>query len=96
MLLSPKKIRLQLLGCLSSESNQAHTALILLPNGQILASASLYDEMEAEEDDDEPYLEEPERLRLLAGLASQWDEGQSPKIECEVSDTGTMREVSHH
>ena len=43
-------------------------------------------EGEAEgEGDDEPWLDEPERLRLLLGLASQWNEDDSPRIECEVS-----------
>lgn len=91
MLIAPQKVRLQLLGCLSTGSEDAHTAMILLPNGQLLASASVYDEMDAPEDDDEPYLDEPERLRLLAGLASQWEDGQSPKIECEVGAKGRRR-----
>lgn len=39
----------------------------------------------AEEGDDEPWLEGPERLRLLLGLASQWEEDASPRVECEVS-----------
>jgi hypothetical protein len=38
-----------------------------------------------EDDDDEPYLEGPERLRLLLGLASQWEDDESPRVECEVS-----------
>lgn len=33
---------------------------------------------------EEPYLDPPARLRLLLGLASQWNQGESPKMECEV------------
>ena len=44
-------------------------------------------EMDQDDEDaeDEPWLEEPERQRLLLGLASQWNEDDSPRIECEVS-----------
>ncbi|KLT39558.1 hypothetical protein CC85DRAFT_288416 [Cutaneotrichosporon oleaginosum] len=42
------------------------------------------DEGSEEEDDDEPYLEGPERLRLLLGLASQWEDDESPRVECEL------------
>lgn len=38
-----------------------------------------------EDEEDEPWLEGPERLRLLLGLASQWEEDASPRVECEVS-----------
>ncbi|BEJ15152.1 hypothetical protein CspHIS471_0409190 [Cutaneotrichosporon sp. HIS471] len=37
-----------------------------------------------DDDDDEPYLEGPERLRLLLGLASQWEDDESPRVECEL------------
>lgn len=47
---------------------------------------------EDEGDDDEPWLEGPERLRLLLGLASQWEEDESPRVECEVS-TGNFCRV---
>jgi hypothetical protein len=43
------------------------------------------DEEEEEVTDSEPWLEGPERLRLLLGLASQWEEDESPRVECEVS-----------
>ncbi|OXG79451.1 hypothetical protein C349_04400 [Cryptococcus neoformans var. grubii Br795] len=33
---------------------------------------------------EEPYLDPPARLRLLLGLASQWNQGESPKMECEL------------
>ena len=36
-------------------------------------------------DGEEPWLEDPERMRLLSGLASQWEEDASPRVECEVS-----------
>ncbi|GMK57103.1 hypothetical protein CspeluHIS016_0309430 [Cutaneotrichosporon spelunceum] len=39
---------------------------------------------EEDEEDDEPYLEGPERLRLLLGLASQWEDDESPRVECEL------------
>ncbi|WVF67313.1 hypothetical protein IAT40_002064 [Kwoniella sp. CBS 6097] len=37
-----------------------------------------------EEDDEGPYLETQERRRLLLGLASQWDQSESSKMECEL------------
>ena len=45
------------------------------------------------EGDDEPWLDEPERLRLLLGLASQWSEDDSPRIECEVSEDLPSRDL---
>ncbi|KAL0247005.1 hypothetical protein I308_104038 [Cryptococcus tetragattii IND107] len=33
---------------------------------------------------EELYLDPPARLRLLLGLASQWNQGESPKMECEL------------
>ncbi|WVW86397.1 hypothetical protein I302_108443 [Kwoniella bestiolae CBS 10118] len=42
---------------------------------------------EDEEDgqgDEEPYLETQERRRLLLGLASQWNENEGGKMECEL------------
>lgn len=86
-----------------------HTALLILPEGRLLASTSRYDELYADDGgyetgveagdeadgadtdagegggEDEPYLDEPERIRLLCGLASQWEEDESPRVECEVS-----------
>ncbi|WVQ94906.1 hypothetical protein IAU59_001992 [Kwoniella sp. CBS 9459] len=39
---------------------------------------------EGDEGDDGPYLETQERRRLLLGLASQWDQSESSKMECEL------------
>jgi hypothetical protein len=41
---------------------------------------------------EEPYLDEPERIRLLCGLASQWEEDESPRVECEVSPSVTFND----
>ncbi|KAL1405120.1 hypothetical protein Q8F55_008743 [Vanrija albida] len=42
-------------------------------------------DLDAEDDaEEEPWLEGPERLRLLLGLASQWEEDESPRVECEL------------
>ncbi|OCF43717.1 hypothetical protein I317_02470 [Kwoniella heveanensis CBS 569] len=41
-------------------------------------------EEEEGEGDEEPYLETQERRRLLLGLASQWDQSESSKMECEL------------
>lgn len=43
------------------------------------------DDAEEQDEEEEPYLDEPERMRLLLGLASQWTQDESPRIECEVS-----------
>jgi hypothetical protein len=51
----------------------------------LLSSATAYDEYEPEDDEDVVYLDHPERLRLLLGLASQWEEESSPRVECEAS-----------
>lgn len=40
---------------------------------------------DSDDEEEEPYLEGPERLRLLLGLASQWEDDESPRVECEVS-----------
>lgn len=53
-------------------------------NGDAGEAAGEVEEEEGEEVDDEPWLEGPERLRLLLGLASQWEEDESPRVECEV------------
>lgn len=96
MLLSPLQLHHDL-QALTSPTAGPHTALLILPQGRLLCSASRYDETftgdenenenenEEENEDEQPYLEEPERLRLLCGLASQWEEDDSSKIECEVS-----------
>ncbi|TXT04341.1 hypothetical protein VHUM_04108 [Vanrija humicola] len=39
---------------------------------------------DTDDDAEEPWLEGPERLRLLLGLASQWEEDESPRVECEL------------
>ena len=39
---------------------------------------------EEQQSSDEPWLDTPERMRLLLGLASQWEEDESPRVECEV------------
>ncbi|ORX39376.1 hypothetical protein BD324DRAFT_327969 [Kockovaella imperatae] len=73
-----------------------HTALLASPHGSVVASARRPegerdetndddDEEEEEEEEDEgPWLDEPERMRLLLGLASQWTTDESPRIECEL------------
>jgi hypothetical protein len=69
---------------------------LILPQGQLLSSATAYNDYPEEngeedanggtdESGDEPYLDDPERMRLLLGLASQWEEDESPRVECEVS-----------
>ncbi|KAK8853433.1 hypothetical protein IAR55_004139 [Kwoniella newhampshirensis] len=109
MLISPSHIHTLLSSLLSSQRGPEgpHTALLILPQGQLISSAfaDLDDEGEesdageegeegegdggvdgdgGEDEDEEPYLERPERLRLLLGLASQWNEGESQKMECEL------------
>lgn len=113
MLISPLRIQhdLSAVTCIPGSSSGPHTALLILPEGRLLASATKYndelpvnggqpnepdgdeeggddDEQDVEEEGDEPYLDEPERMRLLCGLASQWEEDESPRVECEVSDSG--------
>jgi hypothetical protein len=127
MLISPTRLHHDLLAVLSPTADAGpHSALFILPEGRLLASATRYDELyvveqededahdddapdvggisvggyggpstavaseggegeEEEEEEEEPYLDEPERLRLLCGLASQWEEDESPRVECEVS-----------
>ncbi|WWD19861.1 hypothetical protein CI109_104328 [Kwoniella shandongensis] len=97
MLISPSHIHSLLTSLLSPLSTSGpHTALLILPQGQLLSSAFIDqdegedgnededEEEEGEDEDNEPYLEKPERLRLLLGLASQWNEGESQKMECEL------------
>lgn len=113
MLVSPIRVHGLLSGLLgATDADGPHTALLITPQGQLLAKASIDDEDDYEEngdaegegedgedkedeeeqddgdedDEDEPYLEGPERLRLLLGLASQWEEDESPRVECEVRD----------
>lgn len=116
MLVSPIRVHKLLSGLLgATDAEGPHTALLITPQGQLLAQATAPDDDEDgeengdaegddedgadkddeeeqdegdddDDDDDEPYLEGPERLRLLLGLASQWEEDESPRVECEVSD----------
>lgn len=122
MLISPLRLHHDLTSILSPTIDAGpHTALLILPEGRLLSSATRYDELYAEEaegeaeeadnapdmnglsvsggisggaadggeegegEEEEPYLDEPERIRLLCGLASQWEEDESPRVECEVS-----------
>ncbi|WVQ83660.1 hypothetical protein IAT38_005803 [Cryptococcus sp. DSM 104549] len=105
MLISPAKIHSALTSLLSPTPTLGpHCALLITPQGQLVAVATLPDEDDdsadgedgdngGEEDgegegegegEDEPYLDPPARLRLLLGLASQWGEDESPKMECEL------------
>jgi len=85
MLLSPASCHDQLKSLLSNDSGP-HTALLATPEGQLVCCASIerLDEPE-DEASAEPWLDEPERIRLLLGLLSQWQQEESPRIECEVS-----------
>jgi hypothetical protein len=97
MLISPLRTQRELASLITPHRTQGpHTALLILPQGQLLSSATAYNdypEENSEEDanggtdgsGDEPYLDDPERMRLLLGLASQWEEDESPRVECEVS-----------
>lgn len=92
MLISPQRIYRQLHNIVSADPIAgAHTALLIIPQGQLVSSASTFgfdsvirgselDDIESET----PWLDGPERLRLLHGLASQWEEDESPRVECEV------------
>jgi hypothetical protein len=84
MLLSPASCHDQLQSLLSRFPGP-HTALLATPNGQLVCCASKerVDEPEGEFTN-EPWLDEPERIRLLLGLLSQWVSDESPRIECEV------------
>ena len=92
MLLSPQRIHQQLVRLTSTDDTLGpHTALLILPQGQLISSAMavLSDQGQVEqhalgETANEPWLEGPERIRILLGLASQWGEEDSPRIECEV------------
>jgi hypothetical protein len=87
MLLSPVLIHQQLEGIIGLV--YIHTAILISPNGQVVASASRGDS-----DDDPvdtgPELDGPERRRLLLGLAAQWQEDESPRVECEVGSHVTV------
>jgi len=83
MIISPATCHRRLQALLGSQELGAQTALLATPGGQLISCAVKAKEVEALPD--EPWLEEPERIRLLLGLLSQWEEGESPRIECEVS-----------
>ncbi|ODN95349.1 hypothetical protein L198_04745 [Cryptococcus wingfieldii CBS 7118] len=96
MLISPSKIHAALTDVLSSNhANGPHTALLITPQGRLMSRASINLDDEDSDDGngapngngegvDEPYLDPPARVRLLLGLASQWNEGSSAKMECEL------------
>jgi hypothetical protein len=91
MLLSPASFSKRLHDLITDTvSSGPHTALLAGPHGQLVSSASLRFEAmtileEEGHEEEEPWLDEPERMRLLLGLLSQWEEDESPRIECEVS-----------
>ncbi|TYJ59000.1 hypothetical protein B9479_000439 [Cryptococcus floricola] len=90
MLISPSKIHAALTDVLSSNhADGPHTALLITPQGRLMSRASISLDDEDSDDGngegvDEPYLDPPARVRLLLGLASQWNEGSSAKMECEL------------
>lgn len=84
MLLSPLQLHYDLESLTTSKPSGPHTALIMLPEGRLLCSASQYDDT-FDDDSEEPYIDEPERIRILCGMASQWEDDESAKVECEVS-----------
>ncbi|WVQ75648.1 hypothetical protein IAR50_005277 [Cryptococcus sp. DSM 104548] len=96
MLISPAKIHAALTSLLSPNPTLGpHTALLITPQGRLMSRAFINLEDEDSEDGDgvnngdaggvdEPYLDPPARVRLLLGLASQWNEGSSAKMECEL------------
>ena len=90
MLISPQHIHRHLYDIVSSGVGHVpHTALLIVPQGQLISSASTYgsnpsDQLIGEADEEVQWLAGPERVRLLLGLASQWEEDESDLIECEV------------
>jgi hypothetical protein len=81
MLLSPSLVHNELSRLLGSGSS--HTAMLMVPHGQAISFAT-NPSFEHDNSQDEPDLDEPERMRLLLGLASQWQAGDPPRVECEV------------
>jgi hypothetical protein len=83
-----------------SDTTYPHTALLITPAGQIMSWVSTppgydyYDEQDpntngngngnGEEDEEEPWLDTPERLRLILGLVAEFTEGSVSKVESEV------------
>lgn len=55
------------------------------PNGHADANGNQGDEEGEEEEEEEPWLDTPERLRLILGLVAEFTEGVVNKIESEVS-----------
>ena len=55
-----------------------------------------YDAGEEAEGDDEPWLDTPERLRLILGLVAEYTEGIVNKIESEVSPTSDSAAPSNY
>jgi hypothetical protein len=53
-------------------------------NGDANYDEGVIDEEEGDEGDDEPWLDTPERLRLILGLVAEFTEGIVNKIESEV------------
>lgn len=84
----------------STDTSYPHSALLITPAGQIMSWVSTppgydyYDEQDpntngnggedGEGDDDEPWLDTPERLRLILGLVAEFTEGSVSKVESEV------------
>jgi len=97
MLVSPSRIDQYLRDILVAELNPyIHTALLIKPQGQLISSASTFSYDAAGSTDHESdgveeegqWLAGPERLRLLLGLASQWEEDESSRVQCEVGRPG--------
>lgn len=99
MLLSPAKIHADLSSITSpTDGTYPHTALLITPAGQIMSWVSTppgfdyYDDEtkdetngDEEEGEEEPWLDTPERLRLILGLVAEFTEGSVSKVESEVS-----------
>ncbi|ODN77455.1 hypothetical protein L202_04633 [Cryptococcus amylolentus CBS 6039] len=94
MLISPSKIHAALTSVLSpNHAEGPHTALLITPQGRLMSRAAINLDDDQDSDDgngkgeggvDEAYLDPPARVRLLLGLASQWNEASSAKMECEL------------
>lgn len=89
MLISPALCHDRLSAIIAQDSGP-HTALLATPNGQLVSRVTKDRTVTGSSDDDEPWLDEPERIRLLLGLLSQWEDAESPRIECEVGSHGCL------
>jgi hypothetical protein len=85
----------------TSDTSYPHTAMLITPAGQIMSWVSTppgydyYDQdpnndhengdSQQEGDEEEPWLDTPERLRLILGLVAEFTEGTVSKVESEVS-----------